>query len=326
MLYIIKHKAEFLANFLLSAFADRTDVVILDFEKVHFHGWKKPCQMIIRLLRSMFFNRKGLWSRWLFPEKLLCQLAQIGTEDKVLLFSMQNLKDLLVLDKEIDCAVKSVYLWNPLCTVNHNAYSRWRYAHFLHRSSMRIYTFDPQDAKKYDFNLVNQIYRFLSPKEAPTDTNVKYDVFFVGKDKHRAVVLENFLAECNRQHIICDFHLLRDKHCTERSALMPYYSDQMVPYAEYCKRALQSKSILEVVQRGQSGMTMRPLEALFLQKKLITTNADANTLPFYHPDNIYILDGSEKRTLREFLDIGFHHFPRQVLEQYDIEHWIKHIV
>lgn len=326
MLYIIPETGNFLADYILKAFTERTDVKILYTEKMHFHGRKRLCQLVLRLLRSMCFNRKGLWSRWMFSEKTLQRLAQIGTGDKVIFFSIQNLKDLLVLDKEIDCAAKSVFLWNPLHTVNHNAYSRWRYAHFLHLTSMRICTFDPQDAAAYGFELVNQVYRFPTPKEIPSDTMVRHDVFFVGKDKRRAEILENFLSECKRQHITCDFHLLRDKHSTMRLGLVPYYSNELVPYPDYCRRAMQSNCLLEVLQRGQSGMTMRTLEALFFHKKLITTNTEVKTLNIYHPNNIYILDGSEKRTLREFLDIELYHFPHQVLEQYDIEHWIRQIV
>lgn len=127
----------------------------------------------------------------------------------------------------------------------------------------------------------------------------KSDVFYVGKDKRRSHVLSKLVAE-----------------------LKPYYMTGLMSYDEYCARAAGAACMLEILQKGQTGMTMRTLEALFFNKKLITTNAAARLLPFYHPDNIYVLDGNERRTIRDFIYAGPCHYPRHLIADYDIEHWI----
>ena len=127
----------------------------------------------------------------------------------------------------------------------------------------------------------------------------KSDVFYVGKDKRRSHVLSKLVAE-----------------------LKPYYMTGLMSYDEYCARAAGAACMLEILQKGQTGMTMRTLEALFFNKKLITTNAAARLLPFYHPDNIYVLDGNERRTIRDFIYAGPCHYPRHLIADYHIEHWI----
>ena len=99
------------------------------------------------------------------------------------------------------------------------------------------------------------------------------------------------------QDIKCDITLISDKSTGKiPDELQPFYKRKFLKYAIYIKRALSARAFLEILQPGQSGMTIRTLEALFLNRKLITNNNNARTLDIYHPNNIYVLDGKEKRT------------------------------
>lgn len=150
----------------------------------------------------------------------------------------------------------------------------------------------------------------------------KSDVFYVGKDKRRSHVLSKLVAELDGLQLKCDFSILCDKHTKAVAELKPYYMTGLMSYDEYCARAAGAACMLEILQKGQTSMTMRTLEALFFNKKLVTTNAAARLLPFYHPDNIYVLDGNERRTIRDFIYAGPCHYPRHLIADYDIEHWI----
>lgn len=324
MLYIIKED-NFLADYILGALEGRDDISLIRFERTKCRGVMKIPQLVIRFLRAIVINRKGMWNRWFFPDSFMRRLDVIGADDKVLMFSCQNLKELLVLDKEIACRSKSVFIWNPLSTINRNAYSRWEYAYKLHRTDMRVCTFDEGDAERYGFEPVKQVYRH--PAERPVACagvtgGLVSDVFYVGKDKKRSRVLLDIVTQLESQRLRCDFSILYDKHAKAVSELKSYYTNRLMAYGEYCDRALRSACMLEILQKGQTGMTMRTLEALFFNKKLITTNVAARQLPFYHPDNIYVLDGKERRTIRDFIYSGRPHYPWQNIKDYDIEHWI----
>lgn len=322
MLYIIKGDY-FLSDYILDGISGKDNIAMIRFERIKYRGFKKYLQIIIRFLRSKIINRQGLWTDWFFSERFLKQLSMIGEEDKVLLFSCQNLKELLVLDKEIRCRNKSVFIWNPLLTINSNAYSRWKYRSCLHRTGMRICTFDEGDAREYGFEKVNQVYRKPGSELTENNREEGRDVFFVGKDKKRSGVLSELLAELDRQNITHELHILCEKHTRPVKELMPYYTHEPISYKDYCMKAMQSRCMLEILQEGQTGMTMRCLEALFFKKKLITTNASIRNNSIYHPDNIYVLDGKENRTLKAFMDCGWHDVPSQLTDRYDIEHWIS---
>lgn len=46
----------------------------------------------------------------------------------------------------------------------------------------------------------------------------------------------------------------------------------MISYQENLDNIRKSKCIVDVVQKGQIGLTLRPLESLFFKKKLLTNN------------------------------------------------------
>lgn len=323
MLYIIIKENNFLADYILNALDRREDIILLRYACVKHRGAKKIMQCIIRFVRAVLFNKKGLWTNWFFSEEFLQRLERIAPGDHVLMFSCQNLKELLVLNREIDCHSKNVFLWNPLVTVNKNFYSKWEYARYLHATGMRVCTFDERDACAYRFELVNQVYRKPSVECLAEDSNTGSDVFFVVRDKRRSRQIVNIMTSLESQQIICDFYILKDKHTEPLQKLLPYYIDHQVSYDDYLMKLVRAKCLLEVLQAGQSGMTMRTLEALFFGKKLITTNSDIKLSDIYHPDNIYVLDGSESRTIKEFLGSELYKFPQETVDRYDIEYWIK---
>lgn len=69
---------------------------------------------------------------------------------------------------------------------------------------------------------------------------------------------------------------------------------------------------------------MRTLEATFFNKKLITNNIAIKNLPFYNKQNIYILEDEEEvRSIKEFMDCDIVNIPKDITDQYEINHWIK---
>lgn len=98
-----------------------------------------------------------------------------------------------------------------------------------------------------------------------------------------------------------------------------------IPYERVIEYSMGAKCLLDIVQPGQTGLTMRALEAPMFGKKLITNNPSIVDEPFYHPANIYIL-GSEHdsgRTIREFLDTPPVEIDKEILDKYDITTWIN---
>lgn len=83
------------------------------------------------------------------------------------------------------------------------------------------------------------------------------------------------------------FHICRDNTSNENSGID--YKPQ-ISYDEILKIVAQSKVIIDLTQEKQSGLTLRPLEAIFFKKKLITNNVNIEKCRFYNKNNIYVID------------------------------------
>lgn len=321
MLFIIK-KDYFLADHILASLVPMKEVRVIPYRRQKCHGIQRWAQLAIRFVRAFLFNRKGWETKWFFHKDFIQQIAIIEEADKVLFWGCENLKELLVLKKEIAARHKNVFLWNPVATICRNAYSKWEYASYLNRTDMTIYTFDAGDARRYHFNQLNQVYCYPSKKLLAHKENIRFNAIFIGQDKKRTATLTKLASTLEQQKLTFHFHIVCDKHTMQTPQLRPFYQNHQLSYEDSLALLLQAQSIIEILQKGQTGMTLRTLEAVFLQKKLITNNISIVHTPIYHPDNIYIL-GQEKRSLSDFLNTPYHELPQEVINPYEIHHWIQ---
>ncbi len=63
----------------------------------------------------------------------------------------------------------------------------------------------------------------------------------------------------------------------------------------------QSKVVVDIEHPGQVGLTMRTLEMLGCQKKLITTNKSVREYDFYNEDNILVVERNNIKLNKSFL-------------------------
>ena len=70
------------------------------------------------------------------------------------------------------------------------------------------------------------------------------------------------------------------------------------------------------MQIGQSGVTLRSIEAILFNKKLITTNKSIKKYDFYNPNQIFILENENYSDIIKFLHTKFTPAPLDILYQY----------
>ena len=63
---------------------------------------------------------------------------------------------------------------------------------------------------------------------------------------------------------------------------------QLIDYNQILDELQKFDTVLEVVQPGQVGVTLRYYEAITYNKKLITNNEMVKKLPFYNPDYMFV--------------------------------------
>lgn len=141
-----------------------------------------------------------------------------------------------------------------------------------------IYSFDQDDCKKYGFRPFFQCYSVL---KTDMDAQPENDLFFVGwagKEGRNSYIADICMA-AEVAHAKLDIHLVKP---TEKPKLYGVqYHNIAVPYPEIVEHLIKSRCILDVVQTRQSGASLKYMEAICYNKKLLTNNENIVHFPYY---------------------------------------------
>ena len=193
---------------------------------------------------------------------------------------------------------------------------------FLYKDlPVKFFTCDRKIANKYNISFMPYFYIFSLYAYAEYGKMVaeasESDVFFVGEEKgdraERIAQIKDILDAAHLQH---DIHLVpQDRRGKKKAAYMAY--------AEVIEHVKRSKAILELISDGQTGITQRPYEALFLRKKLITTSAEIKNYDFYCEENVFVLGERDVQELPQFLNAPFKDVDSEIVVEYTLERWVE---
>jgi len=204
------------------------------------------------------------------------------------------------------------WFWNPL-------YGR----NYLKNMTKlcEVWSFDKEDCKKYGLKSNTQFY-FKDIYTAKLQ-QCKYDVIFVGQDKGRLEKLMQLKTEFEKLGLRTLFHITPNRNHFNFFNRNRYLYGRRIPYQEVLSYISQSKTILEYVSYGQSGLTLRSLESLFLRKKLITNNPRVRDMDFYNAENIFIIGEDDISKLPSFIDSPYVDVGEYNIQEYDFDEWIN---
>lgn len=86
-----------------------------------------------------------------------------------------------------------------------------------------------------------------------------------------------------------------------------------------------AKVILDIQHPSQTGLTMRTIEMLGANRKIITTNTDIKNYDFYNDKNIFILDRNNPKINKSFFETAYEQIDPQIKFNYSIEGWIREL-
>lgn len=316
MLYIISDFKTEISEFIFSSL-NRDDVKLIN----HPSKTKGVVQKIKRFIECGVPVKMNIF----YSDELVCLLEKIKPDDDVLLFSIGNVKDLLILKKYLGSRRVSSFLWNPVIEHHGEKIKAARRLNGLMNISDQIYTFDNCDAEKFGLNFVSQPYRYVDNESCEEI----YDFYFVGYDKNRIAWLMRFKEIADDLSMRCYFHVLPDKGKKYSSAEKYFLKNAHLSYAENIKIARSSKCLLEVLQKTQSGATLRSVEALFLGKKLITNRPGIINEEYFHESrNLFVsnMDDFDSNSLKSFMDDPCLDVGDNILMKYDINGWVENFI
>lgn len=122
--------------------------------------------------------------------------------------------------------------------------------------------------------------------------------FFLGRDKGRLQCLTDLAKDLENAGCEIDFSIVKDRTSTGESI---FYIDREIDYAYSFLNTIMSDIVIDIVQKGQTGWTLRVLEAIYLNKKVITNNSEILHSEFYSPERVFILGLRDWREISTFL-------------------------
>ncbi|MCC8049863.1 MAG: hypothetical protein LIP10_04270 [Clostridiales bacterium] len=153
------------------------------------------------------------------------------------------------------------------------------------------YTFDQSDAEQFGIAYRHTPY---TDRIRKMDCAIETDALFLGRDKNRLQKIRQAKQTLEAAGLRTRFYVYETKDAELRM-------DSYMSYEDYLDQVMRAECLVEINIPGQSGCSLRFLEALFFRKKLITDNAAIRQDPWYRRENVYILGEEEDRPLQEFI-------------------------
>ncbi|MDO4869490.1 MAG: hypothetical protein Q4A65_04285 [Bacillota bacterium] len=183
---------------------------------------------------------------------------------------------------------------------------------------IQVWTYSRADSIKYGIKLNTQFYFDCLTDEAtasfrePSRPSPK--VLFLGRDKGRAQALGSIEALLKEHGAKTEFIL------TEPPKYKAAF-EKLMPYREVINKVKASDILLDYYLDTTAGLSLRPMEAMFWGKKLITNMESIRDQDFYDPNNIYVL--GEDRSLDDFFMAPYRPVDPEIKNRYLISNWIR---
>ncbi|WP_293883769.1 hypothetical protein [Sphingobacterium sp. UBA1498] len=197
----------------------------------------------------------------------------------------------------------------------------------------KFFVFDDNDYLKYKDSYTNICFTTNFYLEIPPDKDVvvkPQSLCFVGS------YLENrmpFITELIEFLIQENFDVNVKLLCTKDKTIDKYkdsgieFISDPLTYTEMLRHVQHYEALLDFDNAAiHYGLSFRIFEALFYRKKIITNNLLIKNYDFYHPNNVFVWDGSNLLKLRDFLNKPFVEIDNSIIEKYSFRNWVKKVL
>ncbi len=174
----------------------------------------------------------------------------------------------------------------------------------------RVLSFDYRDCREMSLEYLPL---FHTDDVIIRDKKGKYesDFFFMGTyipERYRAVV--EFRQRYQNQYKINSYIYipatsLMKERLKRTSLSLDLVSTVHMPRATYLEMLNETRVMVDVSNKDQTGLAMRIIEAISMKKKIATNNRYILNEPFYNPDNICVFDANNPQIPDSFVNTPF---------------------
>lgn len=205
----------------------------------------------------------------------------------------------------------------------------------------RVLTFDSNDVKKYPGILFRPLFfadEFNAGHHTTESPLYEYDISFVGTiHSDRFKILTSIKKYCSEKGLrFYAYGYLQSKaiyyfykaiKSEFRKANMEEFQFEKMEAKNIRKIIDKSSIVLDIEHPHQTGLTMRTIEMIGMNKKLITTNTQIKLYDFYDGQNICVIDRDKAITIPEsFVSSSYRYLPEGIYEKYSLKRWISDVL
>ncbi len=263
--------------------------------------------------KTIFFNtpfKKLLCYKWW---KTLIDVDVVICFDSIYAFEVCKL-----IKEEFPQKRVILYFWNSI-------YESIEFKQFVN-IGCEVWTYDQIQAKENDFKF-NDTFLVDFHKDLNSNNTVKQkiirNVFYIGKDKGRNETIKQCIYEFENQNVTSKFIIVSDEKVIQSEAVE--YRHSHIDYFEMLKMIQSYDCVLDINAPHATGMTLRPLEALYSRKRLITTNKNIIESVLYalNKDNIFVLGIDDISLIYDFVNSKFTEPGKEVFDYYSFPKWVE---
>lgn len=237
-------------------------------------------------------------------------IKRLDQFDLIIMFDsdlrISYLKTIRKINKKIKIIV---YYRNTIATNNNITLEE------LRKYGCEIWSYNEFDCQKYNLKYNNQVW---NKKLIVDNSNFKYDVLFIGRDKGRIELLDELVKYLDDNDLKHYFYLITDKKRSYNRNL----NNSNMKYEQYLRLLSESHAVIDLIHDINYGLTIRPLEAMFNNKKLITNFKEIKNYDIFIEQNIFIWNESNTNELIEFLKSNDFVSLNDKLNKYDVDSWL----
>lgn len=197
-----------------------------------------------------------------------------------------------------------------------------------------IYSFDLRDVEKYgESHGVKHLPLFFTDAHEYHGEEKKYVLNLSGLLHSERLEIWDKIVKDNHLNVKeCYLYLMGAKINHFVQAILPggnqwmnlkYIHVNGMPFSKMAENSKASKVALDVQFGTQAGLTMRTLESLGANTKLITTNEFVKKYDFYQYGNIHVIDRKNPVVPQEFFDTDYNKISEEIVNKYSLKNWVK---
>ena len=221
------------------------------------------------------------------------------------------------IDKNLKIEKKILYIWDTVRGIRD--FNNYR------KNFDEVFSFDKEESEKYNLVFRPTFYSKRLRKLKKIKVEEIYEISFIGGfTEERYTLIKKYISIFSKKYIYIFVPSIKEYskmlfNCKyDLKMIFPF----IVKKEKYNKILYKSKIILDLVRFNQTGLTQRIFDALYLQKKIITTSTSVKNYDFYNSNNILVInENTTSKEIEDFKRKEYIEIDKKIIDYYSIERW-----